>query len=54
MIVDRASGFAMKANRFQSDRVEARMSRRARHAYSETEAISVAIAEKRKYLVPKC
>jgi undecaprenyl pyrophosphate synthase len=30
------------------------LSRRARHAYPATEAISDAIAEKRRFLVPKC
>jgi hypothetical protein len=50
----RASGFPLKANRFQSDRVEARIVQACRHAYPATEAISVAIAEKRKFSGPEC
>jgi hypothetical protein len=54
LIAHGASGFVLKANRFQGDRVKLALSRPARLAYPATEAISGAIAEKRKFLVRKC
>jgi hypothetical protein len=44
----------LKADIFQIVVVEARFLRRARHVYPPTEAVSGAIAEKRKFFVPKC
>jgi hypothetical protein len=44
----------LKVVRFQNVVVEAHMSRPARHADLATDAVSVAIAEKRKVLVPEC
>jgi hypothetical protein len=54
MIVAERAASLLKADRFQTDRVEARIVPAARHAYPETEAINIAIAEKHKFLVPKC
>jgi hypothetical protein len=53
MIATARAASPLKANRFQSVGVEARILPAARHAYPETDAIGVAIAEKRKFLVPK-
>jgi hypothetical protein len=54
MIAAARAASPLKANRSQSDNVEAPIVPTARPAYPETEAISVEIAEKRKFLVRKC
>ena len=54
MIAAERAVLPLKANRFQSDRVEARIVEACPARLSLTEAISTAIAEKRKFLMPKC
>jgi hypothetical protein len=54
MIAAERAIFPLKVNRFQSDRVEVRILGRARPACPATEAVSVAIAEKREFLGPEC